>query len=115
MAKKVLANKRLRKGDKVVVVAGNDKGRTGEILTRAGDRVVVKGINVRKKHLKRSETNPNGIVEIECPIHCSNVMLAAEGDKGVRTSIRVTAEGERELVYKHDKEEVLHRNIKKMK
>ena len=111
MASKKLANKRIRKGDTVVVISGNDKGRTGEVMERRGERVVVKGINVRKKHLKRSETNPNGIVDIEVPIHASNVMLCAGEDTGVRTFLRCS-EDTREVCYRKDGQEVVHRNFK---
>ncbi len=111
MASKKLANKRIIKGDTVVVVAGNDRGRTGEVLERRGERLVIKGINVRKKHLKRSETNPNGIVDIEVPIHASNVMLCSAEESGVRTYLRCD-EGARDVCYRKDGEEVVHRNFK---
>ena len=68
----------LRKGDKVIVIAGRDKGKTGEIqkvLPRT-NRVVVEGVNLRKKHKKPSQNNPEGsIVEIYAPIDASNVMI----------------------------------------
>ena len=68
----------LRKGDKVIVIAGKDKGKTGEIqkvLPRT-NRVVVEGVNLRKKHKKPTQNNPEGsIVEIYAPIHASNVMI----------------------------------------
>ena len=66
----------VKKGDKVKVIAGNDRGRTGEI-TRAlprEDKVIVDGINERKHHLKlRSQGQEGGIVEKPTPIHVSNV------------------------------------------
>ena len=68
----------LRKGDKVIVIAGRDKGKTGEIqkvLPRT-NRVVVEGVNLRKKHKKPTQNNPEGtIVEIYAPIDASNVMI----------------------------------------
>lgn len=68
----------LRKGDKVVVIAGKDKGKTGEIqkvLPRT-NRVVVEGVNLRKKHKKPTQNNPEGsIVEVYAPIDASNVMI----------------------------------------
>lgn len=67
---------KLKKGDKVVVVAGSNKGKEGTIASIVGDRVVVSGVNLRKKHLKPKNNNGTGeIVEIEAPIHISNVML----------------------------------------
>ena len=69
---------KIRKGDEVIVIAGKDKGKEGVVLRvlPAKDRVVVKGVNVVKKHQKPNNANPNGgIVEFEAPIHVSNVML----------------------------------------
>jgi large subunit ribosomal protein L24 len=79
---------KLRKGDVVLVIAGNDKGRTGEVkqVLRENDRVVVEGINMRWKHKRATQQSPRGErVQEECSIHASNVMLhdPATG-KGVR-------------------------------
>ena len=66
------------KGDKVIVIAGRDKGKTGTIqkVIPEQNRVVVEGINLRKKTNKPSQKNPDGgIVEIYAPIDASNVML----------------------------------------
>ena len=68
----------LRKGDKVIVIAGRDKGKSGVIqkVIPESHRVVVEGINVRKKHQKPTQANPDGsIVEVYAPIDASNVML----------------------------------------
>ena len=68
----------LVKGDKVIVIAGRDKGKTGTIqkVIPEKNRVVVEGINLRKKTNKPSQKNPDGgIVEIYAPIDASNVML----------------------------------------
>ena len=68
----------LVKGDKVIVIAGRDKGKTGTIqkVIPEQNRVVVEGINLRKKNNKPSQKNPDGgIVEIYAPIDASNVML----------------------------------------
>lgn len=66
------------KGDKVVVIAGKDKGKTGviqKVLPRT-NRVVVEGVNLRKKHKKPTQNNPEGsILEIYTPIDASNVMI----------------------------------------
>ena len=72
---------RLKKGDRVVVTAGKDKGKTGDITKviaggRLGDhRVVVSGANMVKRHTKPTQTNPGGIIEREAPIHISNVAM----------------------------------------
>ena len=68
----------LIKGDKVIVIAGKDKGKTGAIqkVDPKTNRVVVEGVNLRKKHKKPTQANPEGsIVEIYAPIDASNVML----------------------------------------
>lgn len=67
----------VRSGDTVVVIAGNDKGKTGVVrqVLRAENRVVVEGVNLRWKHRKPSQRNPKGErVQLEMPIHRSNVM-----------------------------------------
>ena len=68
----------LRTGDKVIVIAGRDKGKTGVIqkIDPKNNRVVVEGVNLRKKHKKPTQNNPEGsIVEIYAPIDASNVMI----------------------------------------
>jgi large subunit ribosomal protein L24 len=68
----------VKKGDKVMVITGKDKGKTGVVLTSLPkkDRVIVEGINVIKKHSKPSQANPQGgIISQEAPVHVSNVML----------------------------------------
>ena len=67
---------KLKTGDKVMVIAGANKGKEGKIISVLGDKVVVEGVNVRKKHLKPKYNGGNGeIREVEAPIHISNVML----------------------------------------
>ena len=68
----------IKKNDKVKVIAGKDKGKecTVEKVFPSKERVIVKGVNIVKKHQKPTNANPNGgIVEVEAPIHVSNVML----------------------------------------
>ncbi|MBL8899524.1 MAG: 50S ribosomal protein L24 [Planctomycetes bacterium] len=68
----------VRSGDLVKVIAGNHKGKTGKIskVLRDEDRVVVEGVNIRKKRLKKTQQNPKGgEIEQEVPIHVSNVAL----------------------------------------
>jgi large subunit ribosomal protein L24 len=72
----------VRKGDIVIVTAGNDRGATGEVLRvlPRKDRVVVQGVNVRVKHLKPTQENPQGgIIRREMPIHISNVSPVVDG------------------------------------
>lgn len=88
---------RLRKGDTVKVIAGNSKGKTGEILEiiAAKNRAVVEGVNIVTKHVKPSATNPEGGIEkTEASIHISNLMLvnAATGEP-TRVGKKVNDEG----------------------
>jgi len=108
------ANKRLCKGDRIIVTSGNYKGKTGEILSRNGDKFVVQGVNIRKKHMKRTQQGPGSIVDIEAPINASNVMLCPEGDKAVKLKMKDEG-GQRDLVYFNEGKEVLHRTLKKSK
>jgi large subunit ribosomal protein L24 len=70
---------KIKKGDTVVVLAGKDKGRTGEVtrVIPKEDKVVVSGVNVHARHRKPSQTNPQGGIERrEAPLHISNVAVA---------------------------------------
>lgn len=81
---------KIRRGDQVVVIAGNDKGRTGEVkaILRSKNRVLVEGVNVRTKNLKPTQQRPQGEqVQREFTIHASNVMLIDPGT-GERTRRR---------------------------
>lgn len=113
---KVKTHKTIRKGDKVIAIAGNFKGQTGEVLSRIGEKIVVQGLNVRKKHVKKSETNPNGgIIELEKGIHVSNLKVLNVEEKPVKLKARHTEKGHKELVYKQDDKHVVHRAVKKTK
>lgn len=77
---------RIKKGDKVVVITGRDKGKKGEVLSvlRAERRAVVSGVNVVKRHTRPAPGNPGGIIEKEAPIQISN--LAIQDPKDGRPS-----------------------------
>lgn len=80
---------RVRKGDTVIIIAGNDKGKTGLIreVHLERDRIIVEGVNMRWRHVKPTQQSPQGDrVQRECSIHASNVMLLdPETGKGVRS------------------------------
>jgi len=73
---------KIRKGDKVVVLAGKDKGRTGEVVTvmPKDDKAVVRGINLVRRHQKQSQSQEGGIISKEAPIHLSNLAVADPKD-----------------------------------
>ncbi len=107
-------SKKIRKGDKVIAISGNDRGQTGTVLSCSGEKAIVQGLNVRKKHVKPSQENQRGgIIELEKPIHISNLKVCSAEGKPVKLKVRETKNGERELVYRHDGREVLHRSVKK--
>lgn len=116
MESKSNPSKKIRKGDRVVAIAGNNKGLIGTVQSCDGEKITVQGLNMRKKHIKRSQDVPKGrIIEIERPIHVSNLMVCAEGDVGVKLKVRINEQGDRQLVYKKDDKEVVYRSVKKPK
>jgi large subunit ribosomal protein L24 len=87
---------KIKKGDKVVILSGKDKGKTGEVLRilRDDNRAVVKGVNVVKRHVRPSATNPGGITEKELSIHISNIALTdPKSGKATRVGYKVAADG----------------------
>ena len=90
-------------GDKVVVIAGKDKGKQGSItkILRAEDKVIVSGANVAKKHIKPNGQTAGSIVEVELPIHASNVMiLDPKTNQGTRIGHTVDKKGKKIRVTK---------------
>ena len=74
MANKLRHNKQIKKGDKVYIIAGNDKGMAGNVLSRTDETVTVQGVNVCKKHTKKTAQHPQGgIVTFEKAIKLSKV------------------------------------------
>ena len=93
----------LKTGDKVVVIAGKDKGKEGKIIKtlRAENKVVVEGINMVKKHVKPNGQTAGSIVDMEAPIHASNVMmLDPKTKKGTRIGHTVDKKGNKVRVAK---------------
>ena len=88
---------KIRKGDKVVVLTGRDKGRTGEVIEVRPDsaRALVRGINMVKRHQRQDATHEGGIISKEAPIHLSNIALADPKDKKpTRVGFKVTGHGD---------------------
>lgn len=75
-------NKSIKRGEEVVVISGASKGQKGRILQvlPKKERVVIEGVNFRKKHMKKTDKDEGGIIEREASIHVSNVMLASKHD-----------------------------------
>jgi large subunit ribosomal protein L24 len=88
---------KIRKGDTVVVIAGRDKGRTGEVIEVRRDegRALVRGVNMVKRHQRQSASQEGGIISKEAPIHLSNVALADPKDsKPTRVGFKIIGSGE---------------------
>jgi large subunit ribosomal protein L24 len=88
---------KIRKGDKVIVLAGRDKGRTGEVVeVRPGEaRALVRGVNLVKRHQKQSAQQEGGIVSKEATVHLSNLALADPKDgKPTRVGFKFVGEGD---------------------
>ena len=103
-----MTQKKLKKGDMVVVRAGRDKGKSGEILAMlpARNRAVVRGVNIVKRHQKPDAKNPKGgIVSRESSIHLSNLgALDKKSGKPSRIGFRRNADGKKERVLRRSGE-----------
>ncbi|WP_395686061.1 50S ribosomal protein L24 [Aestuariivirga sp.] len=101
------AKLKIRKGDKVVVLTGKDKGRQGEVIRviPAENRAVVRGINLVKRHQKQSAAQEGGIISKEMPLHVSNLALRDPKDgKPTRVGFKTLADGKKVRVAKRSGE-----------
>ena len=82
---------KIKKGDKVVVLAGKDKGRTGEVLSvmPKDDKALVRGVNQVRRHQKQSQSQEGGIITKEAPIHLSNLAIADKDGKPTRVGFQI--------------------------
>ena len=100
---------KIKKGDKVVVIAGKDKGRTGEVIESipSKSRVVVSGVNIKVKHQKPSQFEQGGIKRTEAPLHVSNVAHADPRDgKPTRVGFKTDDKGRKVRVAKRSGESI---------
>ena len=99
---------KIRKGDKVVVLSGRDKGRTGEVIeVRPNDaRALVRGINMVKRHQKQTAQQEGGIISKEAPIHLSNVAYLGKDGKPTRIGFKIHADGKKVRVAKSSGAEI---------
>ena len=98
---------KIKKGDKVVVIAGRDKGRTGEVtlmLPKEG-KAVVQGVNMVKRHQKQTQTSEGGIISKEAPIQISNIAFADPKDgQPTRVGFKILDDGRKVRVAKRSGE-----------
>ena len=100
---------KVKVGDKVKVLAGKDKGKEGRVLVtlKKKDRVVVEGINMIKKHVKPNGQTAGSIVEMEAPIHVSNVMLSdPKTKKPTKVKIEKDSKGKKIRISKKSNEKI---------
>lgn len=100
---------KVKKGDRVVMLTGKDKGKSGEVVQvyPKDKRVVVSGVNMVKRHTAPSQTNAGGIVEKEAPVHVSNVAhLDPKDDKPTRVGFKML-DGDRKVRYAKRSGEVI--------
>lgn len=100
---------KIRKGDKVVVLAGKDKGKTGEVtrLVPKEQRALIQGLNMVKRHQRQTQSQEAGIIVKEAPIHVSNLAIADPKDgKPTRVGFRIEANGKKIRVAKRSGESI---------
>ena len=99
---------KIRKGDKVIVLAGRDKGRSGEVVEVRPDkdRALVRGINLVKRHQKQTQAQEGGIISKESPIHLSNVAIVGRDGKPTRVGFKIQADGTKVRIAKRTGAEI---------
>ena len=88
---------KIRKGDKVIVLSGRDKGRSGEVfeVRPSEGTALVRGINMVKRHQKQTQAQEGGIVSKEAPIHLSNIAYVGKDGKPTRIGFKIHADGKK--------------------
>jgi large subunit ribosomal protein L24 len=100
---------KIRKGDKVVVLTGRDKGRTGEVIEvrPTEGRAVVRGVNIVKRHQRQTGAQEGGIISKEAPLHLSNIAVADPKDgKPTRVGFKIGTDGRKVRVAKRSGVEI---------
>ena len=100
---------KIKKGDKVVVLAGKDKGRTGEVVRMmpTDDKAIVRGVNMVRRHQRQTQNQEGGIISKEAPIHISNIALADPKDgKPTRVGFKILADGKKVRIAKSSGAEI---------
>ena len=100
---------KIKQGDKVVVIAGKDKGKEGKVIQtlKAQDKVIVEGVNIVKKHIKPNGGQDGRIAEVEAPLHVSNVMIIdPKTKKGTKVGYTIDKNGKKIRVSRKSNEKL---------
>jgi large subunit ribosomal protein L24 len=99
---------KIRKGDKVIVLNGRDKGRTGEVFEvhPADGRALVRGVNLVKRHQKQTQAQEGGIITKESPIDLSNIAFVGKDGKPTRVGFKIQADGKKVRIAKRSGAEI---------
>ena len=99
---------KIRKGDKVIVLSGRDKGRTGEVFeVRPSDnKAMVRGVNLVKRHQKQTQAQEGGIISKESPIHLSNIAVVGKDGKRTRVGFKIQKDGTKVRIAKSSGAEI---------
>jgi large subunit ribosomal protein L24 len=100
---------KIRKGDKVVVLSGRDKGRSGEVIEVRPDeeRALVRGVNMVKRHQKQTAAQEGGIISKEAPVHLSNLAIAdPKSGKPTRVAFKILPDGKKVRIAKRSGVEI---------
>ena len=99
---------KIRKGDKVIVLTGRDKGRTGEVfeVRPAENRALVRGVNMVKRHQKQTQNQEGGIISKEAGIDLSNIAIVGRDGKPTRVGFKIQADGTKARVAKRSGAEI---------
>jgi large subunit ribosomal protein L24 len=99
---------KIRKGDKVIVLSGRDRGRTGEVfeVRPTENKALVRGVNMVKRHQKQSQNQEGGIISKEAPIHLSNIAYVGKDGKPTRVGFKIQADGTKVRIAKSSGAEI---------
>ena len=99
---------KIRKGDKVIVLNGRDKGRTGEVfeVRPTEGKALLRGVNLVKKHQKQTQAQEGGIISKEAPIQLSNIAIVGKDGKPTRVGFKIQADGTKVRIAKRSGDQI---------
>src|SRR5216683_12725 len=106
--KEAIPRGKVKKGDKVIVLNGRDKGRTGEVfeVRPTEGKALVRGVNLVKRHQKQTQAQEGGIISKESPIHLSNIAFVGKDGKPTRVGFKIQADGKKVRIAKRSGAEI---------